>query len=194
MTPRCRAGSILSSARGRVRASFFTRIKAHGLSGEVGELAFGSRVKKPLCVGGVCGAVLGCEEESGVGCLACVDFVAVDSAGVDSTEADFISVDFDRARVAGVLVALSARFCVMKYSLSKPSNLAKIASLRAYCQRAQNLCLIERSKLIGLCHRRVRDGESALRSGVGRLDLRIWIGLLACGQRDSESGGGGGSD
>ena len=117
--PRCRAGSILSSASGRVRASFLTRIKAHGLSGEVGELAFGSRVKKPLCVGGVCGAVLGCGVERGVGCLGvgvCVDFVAVDSVGV--------------------LVAFSARFCAMKYSLLKPSNLAKIASLRAYCQRA----------------------------------------------------------
>ena len=51
---------------------------------------------------------------------------------------------------------------------------------------------MERSRLIGLCHRRVRDRESALRSGLGRLDLRIWIGLLACGQRDLESGGGGG--
>ena len=124
---------MLSSARGRVRASFFTRIKAHGLSGEVGELAFGSRVKNPLCMGGVCGAVLGCEEERGAGCLgvARVDFVAVDSAGVDS-----ISVEFARVELAGALVALSARFCAMKYSLLKPSNLAKIASLRAYCQRA----------------------------------------------------------
>ena len=122
--PRCRAGSILSSASGRVRASFLTRIKAHGLSGEVGELAFGSRVKKPLCVGGVCGAALGCGVERGVGCLgiARVDFLAVDS----------ISVDFARVELAGVLVALSARFCAMKYSLLKPSNLAKIASLRAY--------------------------------------------------------------
>ena len=129
---------MLSSARGRVRASFFTRIKAHGLSGEAGELAFGSRVKKPLCVGGVCGAALGREEERGVGCLgvARVDFVAVDSAGVDSMEADFISVDFDRVELAGALEVASARFCAMKYSLLKPSNLAKIASLRAYCQRA----------------------------------------------------------
>ena len=130
---------MLSSASGRVRASFLTRIKAHGLSGEVGELAFGSRVKKPLCMGGVCGVVLGCEEESGAGCLGVdvrVDFVAVDSAGVDSMETDFISVDFARVELAGALVALSARFCAMKYSLLKPSNLAKIASLRAYCQRA----------------------------------------------------------
>ena len=130
---------MLSSASGRVRASFFTRIKAHGLSGEVGELAFGSRVKKPLCVGGVCGAALGCEEERGVGCLgvdARVDFVAVDSAGVDSMETDSISVDFDRVGFAEALEVASTRFCAMKYSLLKPSNLAKIASLRAYCQRA----------------------------------------------------------
>ena len=116
-----------------MRASFLTRIKAHGLSGEVGELAFGSRVKKPLCVGGVCGVVLGCGVERGVGCLgvgARVDFV--DSAGVDSMEADFISVDFDRVGFAGALVVASARFCAIKYSLLKPSNLAKIASLRAY--------------------------------------------------------------
>ena len=101
---------------------------SHGLSGEVGELAFGSRVKKPLCVGGVCGAVLGCGVESGVGCLGvgvCVDFV-------DSMEVDSISVDFVVVDSAGFLVALSARFCAMKYSLLKPSNLAKIASLRAY--------------------------------------------------------------
>ena len=123
---------MLSSASGRVRASFLTRIKAHGLSGEAGELAFGSRVKKPLCMGGVCGAALGCGVERGVGCLGvgvCVDFV--DSMGVDSISVDFLAVDS-----AGVLVALSARFCAMKYSLLKPSNLAKIASLRAYCQRA----------------------------------------------------------
>ena len=121
---------MLSSASGRVRASFFTRIKAHGLSGEVGKRAFGSRVKKPLCMGGVCGL------DRGVGCLVGVDSCAVDSAGVDSMETDFISVDFARVELAGVLVALSARFCAMKYSLLKPSNLAKIASLRAYCQRA----------------------------------------------------------
>ena len=51
---------------------------------------------------------------------------------------------------------------------------------------------MERSKLIGLCHRRVRDRESALRSGAGKWERRILIGLLACGQRDLESGGGGG--
>ena len=98
----------------------------------MGELASGSRVKKPLCMGGVCGVVLGCGVERGAGCLGIARVDSVDSMGVDSMETDSISVDFARVGRAGFLEVASARFCAIKYSLLKPSNLAKIASLRAY--------------------------------------------------------------
>ncbi|CAM4116893.1 hypothetical protein CAHE111092_07585 [Campylobacter hepaticus] len=48
ITPLCIAGNILSKDALKVIASFFTLIKAQGLSGDLMSLALGSKSKKPL--------------------------------------------------------------------------------------------------------------------------------------------------